>query len=71
MTYYELNKDRLLKQQKEYNEKNKDKINEKFGRIKCKYCQSYYKPNREDIHYRTKTHWKYINYPIFNDYKKI
>jgi len=65
MTYYELNKDRLLKQQKEYNE------NEKFGRIKCKYCKSYYKPNREDIHYRTKTHWKYINYPIFNEYKNI
>ncbi len=71
MTYYELNKEFLLPKQKDYYYKNKDKINQRIGRIKCEICQGHFKPDSKDRHYRTKTHWNAINYPIFNQYKNI
>ena len=70
MTYYELHKADILKKQNEYNEKNKDKIYNRLGKIKCDSCSTYYTPKSKERHERTKKHCKSYNYNINNNNNK-
>ena len=52
MTYYELNKIKILQRQ-----------NKRSGKIKCE-CGGYYTINNRERHERTKNHCKIYNYKL-------
>ena len=52
MTYYELNKIKILQKQ-----------NKRSGKIKCE-CGGYYTINNRERHERTKNHCKIYNYKL-------
>ena len=54
--YYKKNKDKILEYKKEYDEKNKNKLNQKFI---C-FCGGYYTHNHKATHLKTKKHQQYI-----------
>ena len=55
--WYQDNHDKILKQQKEYRQENKDKINEK---IKCE-CNGHYTRQSKSKHEKTKKHTNFLN----------